>query len=233
MKYDLIAFDIDGTITRHISSWQFLHERLGQWDDNAVRYQNLFLAGKISYKKFCRLDAAHWKGMEAKKLYDLFREIPYAKNAARAVRILKEKGFKLAAVSTGIQFIVDRIKKDLDFDYAIGNRLKVRNGRLTGGVTIRIRHLGKGRVLREVLRRFRVPPGRLIVVGDSEGDIPMMKMAGYAIAFNAQSPAVREAADYCCRSENFMEVCYKIMEVSGISPCQPSPGAGGFDNLTR
>jgi phosphoserine phosphatase len=217
MRYDLVVFDIDGTITRHISSWQFLHERLGQWDDNAIRYQNRFLAGKISYRKFCKLDAAHWKGMDAEMLYGLFREVPYAKNAAKAVRILKEKGFKLAAVSTGIQFIVDRIKEELAFDYAIGNRLKVRKGKLTGGVTISVRHLGKGMVLREVLRRFRVPANRLIVVGDSEGDLPMMKMAGYSIAFNASSPALRGVADYFCRTDDFMEVCDRILDVGGIA----------------
>lgn len=214
MPFELIAFDIDGTITQHISSWQFIHEKLGQWDNEAIRYQNQFLAGKISYGKFCRLDAAHWKGMDVETLYGLFQEIGYAKNAVRAIRILKDSGYKLVAVSTGIQFIVDRIKEELGFDYVIGNRLNVRKGKLTGGVTINVKHLGKGRVLRDVLRRLHVPPGKVIVVGDSEGDLSMMRMAGYAIAFNALSPAVRKAADYCCRSGDFMEVCDKILELS-------------------
>jgi len=215
MKYELVVFDIDGTITKHVSSWQFIHERLGQWDDQAIRYQQMFLAGKISYRKFCRLDAAHWKGMEAFKLYKIFEEIPYAKNVERAVRILRERGFKLAAVSTGIQFIIDRVKKELGFDYVLGNKLKVWRGRLTGGVEIKISHLGKGKVLESILRRFRIAARRAIVVGDSAGDIPMMRMAGYAIAFNASSQAVAEAADYCCQSDDFMEVCEKILDVSG------------------
>ncbi len=214
LLYDLIVFDIDGTITQHISSWQFLHEKLDQWDNQAILYQDQFLAGKISYKRFCKLDAAHWKGMDVFRLSGLFKEISFAENVEKAVRILKEKGFKLAAVSTGIQFIVDRIKEELAFDYVIGNRLKVRKGKLTGGVTINVSHLGKGRVLKDLLRRFQVSHSKLIVVGDSEGDIPMMKMAGYAIAFNASSPALEQVADYCCRTDDFMEVCEKILEVS-------------------
>jgi phosphoserine phosphatase len=214
LRYDLIVFDIDGTITQHISSWQFLHEKLDQWDNQAIQYQNQFLARKISYKRFCKLDAAHWKGMDVDRLYGLFQEISFAKNVEKAVRILKKKGFKLAAISTGIQFIVDRIRKELAFEYVIGNRLKVRKGRLTGGVTINVSHLGKGRVLKDLLRRFQVAQSRLIVVGDSEGDIPMMKMAGYAIAFNASSPALNQVADYCCRTDDFMEICEKILEVS-------------------
>jgi len=216
MKFKLAVFDIDGTITKHISSWQFLHEKLGEWNDNAIRYQKRFLEGKISYRKFCRLDAAHWKGKDAAMMYGLFREIGYTKNAEKAVQILKEKGFKLAAISTGIQFIVERIERELALDYAIGNRLKERKGKLTGGVVIKVSHLGKGRILRDVLRRFHIPPSKSIVVGDSEGDLPMMRMAGYAIAFNASSPALNETADYCCRSDDFMEVCDKVLEVSNI-----------------
>ncbi len=214
MRYKLVVFDIDGTITKHISSWQFLHERLGQWNDQAIRYQEMFQAGKISYRKFCRLDAAHWKGMEASRLYKVMEEIPYAKNVERAVKFLKERRFKLAAVSTGIQFIVDRVKKDLGFDYAVGNKLKVRRGRLTGGVEVKINHLGKGKVLESILKRFRIAASSAVVVGDSAGDIPMMKMAGYAIAFNASSRAVSEAADYCCQTDDFMEVCEKILKIS-------------------
>jgi len=31
-KFKMIVFDIDGTITRHISSWRLIHEKLGLWD---------------------------------------------------------------------------------------------------------------------------------------------------------------------------------------------------------
>ena len=47
MKYKLIIFDIDGTITSHISSWRYIHERLGLWAREAFTYQEQFLAGKI------------------------------------------------------------------------------------------------------------------------------------------------------------------------------------------
>ena len=68
MTNRLIVFDIDGTLTRHVSSWQFIHERLGLWENEAIEYQNRFLEGKISYRKFCRLDAAHWKGIPEKRI---------------------------------------------------------------------------------------------------------------------------------------------------------------------
>ncbi|MEA3490215.1 MAG: HAD family phosphatase, partial [Candidatus Omnitrophota bacterium] len=174
MKYRLIVFDIDGTITRHVSSWRYIHEKLGLWDILARKYQEQFLAGKISYRRFCELDAAHWKGIEQRRLREVFRRVRYSKNVKRAVKRLKKEGFKLVAISTGLQFITDRVKEELDFDYVIGNRLNARNGRLTGGVRINISHGAKGRTVRGILRRFGVKPGEMIAVGDSEGDIPMV-----------------------------------------------------------
>ena len=214
MKNRLIVFDIDGTLTRHVSSWQYIHERLGLWKNEAIRYQEQFLAGEITYRKFCRLDASHWKGLPEQKLIDLFKEIPYAENAERALARLRTNGFSLAALSTGVQFMADRVKKELGLAYAFCNKLSVRRGRLTGGVSINIDHLGKGKALRSVARRFKTSPADAIVVGDSHGDLPMMETAGYAIAFNAKSRDICAAADYCCRSEDFMDVADQIERIS-------------------
>lgn len=217
MKYKLIVFDIDGTITRHISSWRYIHEKLGLWDVLAKKYQDQFLAGKISYRRFCELDAAHWKGMNANRLHRVFRKVRYSKNAKKAIRRLKKEGFKLVAISTGLQFITDRIKEEMKFDHVVGNRLNVRKGRLTGGVTINISHGAKGRTVRAILGRFGVKPAEMIAVGDSEGDIPMIRLAGYSIAFNSSSELLSDIVDYNCKSDDFMEVCDKVLEVSGVA----------------
>ena len=214
MKYKLIVFDIDGTITRHVSSWRYIHEKLGLWDILAKKYQEQFLAGKISYRRFCELDAAHWKGIEKKKLDEIFRRVKYSRNARRAIKKLKKMGFKLVAISTGLQFITDRIKEDLEFDLVIGNCLNVRNGRLTGSVTINIGHGAKGKTVRTILKRFGIKPREMIVVGDSEGDIPMIILAGYSIGFNSSSRKLSKIVDYDCKSNDFMEVYNKVKEIS-------------------
>lgn len=215
MKYKLVVFDIDGTITRHVSSWRYIHEKLGLWDALAKKYQDQFLAGKISYRRFCELDAAHWKGIKAEKIYRAFMRVRYSKNAKKGIKKLKKAGLKLAAVSTGLQFMTDRVKKELGFDFVMGNRLNVRNGKLTGGVTINISHGAKGKTLRTLLRHFKLKPHDMVAVGDSEGDIPMVIPAGYSIAFNSSSKKLSAMVDYNCRSDDFMKVCERILEVSG------------------
>ena len=216
MKYRLIVFDIDGTITRHISSWRYIHEKLGLWSDRAFRYQEDLFAGRISYRKFCELDAAHWKGMPEKKIRAIFESVRYSKNAASCIALLKKAGFALAAVSTGLQFMTDRVRRELKFDYAISNRLACRNGALTGGVNINLEHGAKHTVLKSIYRKFGVKPSEVISVGDSEGDIPLARNSGYSIAFNSSSRELSKIVDYNCVTKDFKEVYRKIISVCGI-----------------
>ncbi len=214
MKYKLIIFDIDGTITRHISSWRYIHEKLKSWQKRAFRYQEQFFAGSISYRQFCLLDAAHWRGMSEHKIRGIFNSVLYSKNARPCVKKLKREGFKLAAVSTGLQFMPDRIMKELKFDYALSNRLISRKGKLTGGVKINIAHGAKDKTLRMIFRRFNVKRREVICIGDSEGDIPLAKKCGYSIAFNSSSEALSKLSDYNCKTKDFREVFKKIVAIN-------------------
>lgn len=208
----LIVFDIDGTITSHVSSWRYIHEKLGLWDVLAKKYQDEFLAGKISYRRFCQLDASHWKGIEESLIKKAFKSVKYSKNAESVIKKLKSESYCLVAVSTGLQFMAEKLKADLGFDLVVSNRLNVRNGKMTGGVKINISHGAKGRALKKILKTFRVKPSDMIAVGDSEGDIPMMEMAGYSIAFNSSSDKLSRAADYVCKTKDFKEVYRVIRE---------------------
>jgi phosphoserine phosphatase len=214
MRYKLIIFDIDGTITTHISSWRYIHEKLGLWQKQAFTYQEQFLTGKINYRRFCELDAAHWRGMPVSRIRRIFKSVKYSKNSVLSIAKLKERGFKLAAISTGLQFMPERLKKEFNFDYALSNSLIVRKGMLTGGVKINIAHGAKDKILKTIFHRFGVKPHEVISVGDSEGDIPLAKKTGYSIAFNSTSTELSRIADYNCKTRDFAEVYKKIIEAA-------------------
>lgn len=213
MKYKLIIFDIDGTIAEHISSWRCIHENLGVWDELAVKYQNKFLSGKISYRKFCELDAAHWKGLSEEKIKRIFKNAAYIKNAIPCIKKLKKMGFKIAAISTGLQYMANRINKEVKFDYILTNKLTARKGILTGAVEINITHGEKGRIVRRILKSFRVNKEEAISVGDSAGDIPLAKNTGYSIAFNSSDKNLLKTVNYACKTLDFKEVYDKIASI--------------------
>ena len=152
--------------------------------------------------------------MSEARIRRIFEGVRYSKNAVRCVARLKKRGFRLAAISTGLQFMPDRLKKEFDFDYTLSNRLIVRRGRLTGGVKINLAHGAKDRILRVIFRRFGVKPNEVISVGDSEGDIPLVRKTGYSIAFNSTSEELSRIADYRCRTKDFAELYRKIIEVA-------------------
>ena len=215
MKYKIVVFDMDGTLTRHVSSWQLIHEKLGMWDEDACHYQEQFLKGRISYRRFCELDAKRWKGLPAADIISHLHAIPYNKNVKSSLQKLKQRGFKLAIISTGLDLLAFKIKKDLAIDYCICNKLFVDKGRLTGEVKINISHGEKGKIFRMLLKQARIKPEEAIFVGDSATDIPAAKEAGYAIAFNALDSGLTEIVDYNCCTKDFKEVFNRIMIIEG------------------
>ncbi len=58
----LIAFDLEGTLVKSVSSWVELHKRFGTWDTGGREYADLFFSGKIDYARWAELDASLWRG---------------------------------------------------------------------------------------------------------------------------------------------------------------------------
>lgn len=48
------------------------------------------------------------------------------------VNILKHLGYKIALVSGGSQFFIDKICKSYNLDYGIANQLKIENSKVSG-----------------------------------------------------------------------------------------------------
>ncbi|MBI5554377.1 MAG: HAD family phosphatase [Elusimicrobia bacterium] len=227
-RYKIVVFDMDGTLTQHVSSWQLIHEKLGMWNEDACHYQEQFLKGKISYRKFCVLDAQRWKGLSAAEITSHLHAIPYSKNVKSTLRKLKKLGFKLAIISTGLDLLAFKVKNDLAIDYCICNKLEVRNGRLTGRVKIDIAHGEKGKIFKRLLKQAGIKPREAIFVGDSATDIPAAKAAGYAIAFNALDSGLTEIADYTCRTKDFREVFNRIKLIGKAYPLKNQAGYKGM-----
>jgi len=206
MRWRAAILDVDGTVVEPVSSWRYIHERLGKWDALACRYQEMFLAGRIDYRTFCELDAAHWKGLRDADLAAMFREVPWVPNVEPCLRELREAGCLLFAVSTGLQYIPERLVAEMGFACAVSNRLVSRDGVLTGDVEIVIPHGGKGECARSLLGRHGIPLGDAVAVGDSAGDVAVAEIAGYSIAFNSSCPELSAVCDYECRTRDFREV---------------------------
>jgi len=117
-------------------------------------------------------------------------------------------GFKIALISGGFSYFTDILKERLGFDYAFGNKLEIRRGRLTGKVRGRIIDAGeKARIMESICRREGITRDEVVAVGDGSNDRIMVANAGLGLAFNAKE-ILRKVADGAITGDHLKGVLY-------------------------
>jgi len=217
-RFKLALFDLDGTLTKERSAWEYIHRRLGVWDGYAEKFQEAFLKGEISYDRFCRLDAGIWKGMKAAELQRIVREIPLYEGIEDLLGYLRSKGIKLGIISSGLSFLSDWITEKYGFDYAVANELGVEDGVLNGEIKIHVHYDRKGEWVQEAQQKFNARNEEVLAIGDSPGDVTMFQMVGLSIAFNSSSVKIDSLATLSIRSSDLRAL------IPPLSPYLGPPG---------
>jgi phosphoserine phosphatase len=208
--YKLAIFDLDGTLTQERSIWEYIHIRLGKWYGFAEEYQKQFLSGKISYEEFCERDAQVWKGMNVGELSEIIETVPFHPGVDELIHYLKQKGFKLTMISSGLSILSNWVHQQYGFDYSVSNDLLQENGILTGKVKIQVYYDQKAEWVKKILNQFGVKPEEVIAIGDSVGDIDMFQMVGFSIAFNSSCSDLDQIASVCIQSKNLTDIIPKL-----------------------
>jgi phosphoserine phosphatase len=152
------------------------------------------MSGNMSFPKALRQRVKLLKGLPLAKLKRLANHLPLTPGAEELVRILQHLNFKIAIVSGGFQLFIDTLKRKYGLDYGFANRLKVKNGKLTGEVEGDIIDAkAKARILKTVAAKEGFTLRQVVAVGDGANDIHMLAEAGLGIAFNAK-PIVQKHA---------------------------------------
>jgi len=209
-RYKLVIFDLDGTLTKERSIWEYIHIRLGKWYGFAEEYQKQFLAGKISYEEFCERDAEVWKGMKVEELLEIVKTVPFHPGVEALINHLKQKGLKLSMVSSGLSLLTHWVHDKYGFDYSVSNNLLHENGILTGKVKIQVYYDKKAEWVEKILKQFEVNPKEVIAIGDSKGDIDMFQRVGFSIAFNSSCKELDQIANICIQSQNLADIIVRL-----------------------
>jgi phosphoserine phosphatase len=205
-QFKMVIFDLDGTLTRERSIWEYIHRQLGKWVGFAEAYQKKFLAGLISYEEFCELDAKVWKGMRVEDLTEIAKTVPFYSGADELIGYLRSKGLKLALVSSGLSVLSDWVHQRYGFDYSVSNDLLHENGILTGKVRIQVYYDQKAEWVGKILETFGIESEESMAIGDSSGDIEMFKRVGFSVAFNSACAELDQIANVCIRSEHLADI---------------------------
>lgn len=186
MALKIVFFDCDGTLTKVKSSWEYLHRRLNLWNGKADLYERLFEKGLINYHEFCKKDALLWKGLKVEDVMKIIEEIPLFEGSKELISYLKERGIFTAIVSTGLSFVVERVKKELSIDLAISNELLSEKGIITGEIKINVEYGKKGYWVKKILKELGLKKEEAAAVGDGKGDGDMFLEVSFPIGFNIE-----------------------------------------------
>ena len=178
-RFALAAFDMDGTVLEHNSSWVAIHRAFGTEHLGAASLK-LYTEGKIGYREFMRRDIASWpKGVRRSELEEILSGYRIRKEAPDTIEELKRMGMKTALVTSGIDILAKKVAKDLGMDYMLANALRFdKEGVLLPMGIGRVDPTRKDRAYLKLLKSVGVSPGRTIAVGDTIYDLGFLKSAG-------------------------------------------------------
>ncbi len=194
----IACFDMDGTLIDITSSWEFIHRILGTEEEASV-YRLMYERGEISYSEWAELDISTWKGKDFSEVLRRIDEIRMTDNAEESIRILRDYGFIVGVISSGVDVIASRICEKLAMDFCKSARLLIEGNEVRGLIEDLPPHR-KGDVLEEVARHHGVPLSRVVFVGDGDSDLSVFEMSlGLKIAFRPRSERIVELSDHVVR----------------------------------
>jgi len=179
LEVRLAAFDLDGTVLEHNSSWVAIHRHFGTEHMGAASLR-LYTEGKIDYREFMRRDISSWpKGVGRDEITSVLSEYRLRREAPAVFEELRSRGIRTALVTSGIDILAKQVAKDLFIDHWLANGLRFDSrGRLMPRGVGRVDPTRKDLAYKRLLRRVRIPSKKTIAVGDTIYDLAFLKSAG-------------------------------------------------------
>lgn len=199
----LVVFDLDGTLTPVESLWRYLHDAFGTWEKGrvaALKYRR----GEITYKEWAETDAGYWAGTPIADVMRILDRIPYRQGAEELFEELRRRQIKTAIVSAGLSLLANKTAKELGVDAAISNELETSDGRLTGGIRVRVAVNQKGNVVELVARQLKIPLNEVALVGDQDFDLSHPDCL--KIAFKPKNELARREADFVVDDDSLTSI---------------------------
>ncbi len=175
----LAAFDMDGTVLEHNSSWVAIHRHFGTEHKGAASLR-LYTEGKIGYREFMRRDIGSWpKGVTKREIVEILSGYRLRREAPKAFEELRARGIRTALVTSGIDILAKEVAEELAIDHWVANGLKFdRDGLLLPTGVGRVDPTRKDLAYGRLLSKIGIAAKQTIAVGDTIYDLAFLKSAG-------------------------------------------------------
>lgn len=196
MNLKLALFDMDGTAVRYTnssfhSSWDAIGIAAGvaeEWD----RLLKYYIDKPEIYQEWFDKNCACLAGKDVAPIFDEVFPPPYTPGFKEVCDYLREKEIPVGIVSAGVDFVANRIKREMNVNFVIANEVFIEGGKFTGKGRINVSISGKGDLVRNIMAEYGVLSKETAFVGDNFNDAPVWKEVGLPLAVNLDS---KEHAD--------------------------------------
>ena len=194
----LIVSDMDSTLIT-IECVDEIAAGVGLKDEVAAITEQS-MRGELDFEQSLRKRVALLAGLDECVLEEVYENVlQLSPGAEFLLEECKRNDVKFMLVSGGFTFFTERLQQRLGLDFHFANVLEVENGKLTGRLKGRIIDAqAKMDLLREYRERLGLAPWQVVAMGDGANDIPMIREAGFGIAYRAK-PKTEANADACVR----------------------------------
>jgi len=200
--FDLVAFDVDGTLVTHSDRktvWEVLNRRFtGDDTVNEERHRRV-REGRMSYEEWVSLDIQGWfdAGADRDALTAAIREELQTVGGVReTVETLRNLGIRVVVLSGTLDLVLSTLLADVRFDEVYANRIGFDDrGAIAGWTATPFDLEGKAVALQAIAARESIALARCAFVGDSRNDLAVARIAGFTVAFNPKCAELAAVAD--------------------------------------
>ena len=181
-KKKLVAFDMDGTLIEN-ETIDELARAAGVYEE-VKRITEAAMEGKISFKKALAKRVKLLRGLPISEVENIKRRLRLSPGAEDLIGELKKAGFVTAIITGGFDVFANHVAEILGIDYVYANKLKVKDGRLTGefeGVIVSPED--KLKALMEISAKEGIPLEECVAIGDGANDIRLLEGSGLGIGY--------------------------------------------------
>ena len=173
------------------------------------------MSGELDFKQSLERRVGLLEGLSDEIFQWLKPQIELTPGVQELITAVHGLGGKIGAVSGGFSQVLEPLANEIGLDYWMANSLEVLDGKVTGCL---VGPVIDAEAKATALRSWAIDSGialeKTIAIGDGANDIPMLKCAGYAVAFRPK-PILKQYADLVIEENSLASLVGKLDSRAG------------------